>query len=319
MNTWEEEVIKKLENLDEVPNRNPLKVQSHKQNFMRNAQMIKADLIDSSPKQSWWNQLFQKKEFAHMKIITIFAILGLLFGGGVTAVAAQDSLPGDLLYPVKTLVEDIELGLATDPETQYKHSYDQLNTRFEEIQLLIESGEMPPEPFFYDMFETVEATMNYALQTEDPIGNLQTIQAMVHEQSRFAGEKPDEPIMQQFQNAMKFQQGLLEAGITEPENLANELEYMFQYRLSQEETGEVWQNLYQEQMQHQNAGEDNTFKYNWMFLRSEINDMDEQFQNGQSEDQGQQNSFNDHPNGGNQGDNENGNNGGQGGNGSGGK
>jgi len=118
---------------------------------------------------------------------------------------------------------------------------------------------------------------------------------------------------------MKFQQGLLEAGITEPENLANELEYMFQYRLSQEETGEVWQNLYQEQMQHQNAGEDSTFKYTWMFLRSEINDMDEQFQNGQSEEQGQQNSFNDHPNGGNQGDNENGENGGQGGNGSGGK
>lgn len=314
MNTWEEEVIKKLENLDEVPNRNPLKVQSHKQNFMRNAQMINSDITVSSPKQSWWTHLIQKKEFTTMKVITIFAILGLLFGGGVTAVAAQDSLPGDLLYPVKTLVEDIELGLATDPETQFKISNSQLNTRFEEIQLLLEAGEMPPEPFFYDMYKTVEATMNYALQTGDPIGNLRMIQSTVQQQSRFAGESPDEPIMQQFQRAMQFQQGLIDAGIDEPENLANELEYMFQYRRSSEEAEDDWQNLYQEQIQHQNAGGEDT--YQWMYMGGE-DDPDGPPQNGQPEDPGAQNSFNDQPNGGNQADNENGNNSGQGGNGSG--
>jgi len=315
MNTWEEEVIKKLENLDEVPNRNPLKVQSHKQNFMRNAQMIKSDITVSSPKQSWWTHLIQKKEFTTMKVITIFAILGLLFGGGVTAVAAQDSLPGDLLYPVKTLVEDIELGLATDPETQFKISNSQLNTRFEEIQLLLEAGEMPPEPLFYDMYKTVEATMNYALQTGDPIGNLRMIQSTVQQQSRFAGESPDEPIMQQFQRAMQFQQGLIDAGIAEPENLANELEFMFQYRRSSEDDEEVWQNLYryQEQNQFQNAGEEDT--YQWMYMGGE--DPEGPPQNGQPEEPGQQNSFNDQPNSGNQGDNDNGNNGGQGGNGSG--
>jgi len=319
MNNWEEEVIRKLENLDEVPNRNPLKVQSHKQNYIKNAKMIKSDLFVTSSSKSWWSQLIQKKEFFTMKVITIFAILGLLFGGGVTAVAAQDSLPGDLLYPVKTLVEDIELGLATNPEKQFQHSYDQLNTRFEEIQELVNAGEMPPEPLFYDMYETVEATMNYALQTEDPTGNLRRIQATVQERSKFAGESPDEPILQQFQNAMKFQQSLINAGIDEPENLANELEFMFQYKqqMGKEEGEEVLQNLfpYQEQNQFQNAGEEDT--YQWMYLGGE--DSEGPPQNGQSEEQGQQNSYNDQPNGGNQGDNDNGDNGGQGGNGSGGK
>lgn len=318
MNKWEEDVIKKLENLDSVPERNPLKVQSHKQNFMKNAQMIKTDLTVSSPKHSWVNQLFQKKEFINMKLITIFAILGLLLGGGVTAVAAQDSLPGDVLYPVKTLVEDIELGLATDPETQFKHSYDQLNTRFEEIQLLLESGEMPPEPLFYDMYETVEATMNYALKTEDPTGNLRMIQSTVRQQSRFARESPDEPIMQKFQNTMQFQQNLIEAGISEPENLANELEYMFQYRRSSEDDEEAWQNLWQTQTQMQNFGEDDQIQHYWMFTGGDFS-LEEPPQFGQSEEQGQQNSNNDHPNGGNQGDNDNGSNGTQGGNGSGGK
>ena len=323
MNKWEEDVIKELENLDSVPERNPLKVQSHKQNFIKNAQMIKTGLTVSSPKHSWVNQLFQKKEFINMKLITIFAILGLLLGGGVTAVAAQDSLPGDVLYPVKTLVEDIELGLATDPETQFEIGLKHANTRFGEIQRSIESGETPPEPFFFDMYETIEATMNYALNTEDPTGNLLKVQEILKQQSGIAnqithkGIPPEEPFMQMLKKGLEMQEALIEAGIKEPENLANELEYMFQYRHSSEDDEEVWQNLYQyqEQNEFQNAGEEDT--YHWMYMGGE--DPEGPPQNGQPEVPGSQNSFNDQPNGGNQGENDNGSNGTQGGNSSGGK
>lgn len=319
MNTWEEEVIKKLENLDEVPNRNPLKVQSHKQNFMRNAQMINSDITVSSPKQSWWTHLIQKKEFTTMKVITIFAILGLLFGGGVTAVAAQDSLPGDLLYPVKTLVEDIELGLATDPETQFEIAWIHANKRSSEIQELIELGELPPEPFFFKWYEDMHELINYAVQSEDPTNNLLKVQQMFQRQNQFAnkGDSTGVPISQMFQNALNYQQSLIDAGIAEPENLVNELEFMFQYKqqMGKEDGEEIWQNLYQTQTQMQNAGEEDT--YQWMYMGGE--DPEGPPQNGQPEEPGQQNSFNDQPNGGNQADNENGNNSGQGGNGSGGK
>lgn len=322
MNNWEDEVIKKLEKLDSVPDRNPLKVQSQKQYFIKNAQMLKNDLIVPSSKQQWWNQYFIKKEIFTMKLITILAILGLLFGGGITAVAAQDSLPGDVLYPVKTLVEDIELGLATDPDTQFQIAYKHANARFIEIQELIELGTLPPEPFFFKWYETVHETLNFALKTEDPTGKLLMVQHMVQQQNQFAnkGEITSEPMMQMFQNALKYQQGLIDAGLEEPENLTNELEFMFQYKeqMGKENDEEAWQNLYQTQTQMQNAGEIQQLQYYWMFMGGDQT-MDEPPQYGQSEDQGQQNSYNDHPNGGNQGDNENGNNGTQGGGGSGGK
>ncbi|MBE0684375.1 MAG: hypothetical protein IH585_00075, partial [Anaerolineaceae bacterium] len=110
MNNWEDEIKQKLEKLDAIPERNPLRVQSAKKNFMSEMRQLAGETTVSVPRKSWWNQLNIKKETFSMKLITIATILSLLLGGGITAVAAQDSLPGDLLYPVKTLVEDIELG-----------------------------------------------------------------------------------------------------------------------------------------------------------------------------------------------------------------
>jgi hypothetical protein len=320
MNNWEEEVIKKLGKLDSVPDRNPLKVQSHKQNFMKDVRMLNANLNQTSPKLSWWNQIFAKKEIFTMKVITIFAILGLLFGGGVTAVAAQDSLPGDFLYPVKTLVEDIELGLATDPDTQFLIANKHANKRFTEIQRLIEEGELPPEPFFFKWYEEVQTSLKFALATEDATGNLLLVQQQLQTQSQTMlmnkGDSTGQPIMNMFQNAFQNQSKLINAGIDQPDNLTNELEFMFQYQqqMGKEDSEEVWQNLYQKQTQMQNAGEESQIQYYWMFMGGE-GSLEVPPQYGQSEESGSQNSFNDHPNGGNQGDNENGSNGGQGGNG----
>ncbi|HSM24051.1 MAG TPA: DUF5667 domain-containing protein, partial [Anaerolineaceae bacterium] len=289
-----------------------LKVDSLKTNFMNDARMIQSTFLTSSPKRTWWNHLFQKKETFSMKLITVFTILGLLLGGGITAVAAQDSLPGDILYPIKTLVEDIEIGLATKPETQFQIASNHANKRFSEIQELIEQGELPPEPLFYSWQSHLETALRYALQTGDPSGNLMMVQQMLQQQTMMMnkGDSTNVPIMNTFMNALKFQQGLVEAGIEEPENLANELEFMFQYQqqLGKEEGEDLWQNLYQEQMQSQNAGEDQNFEYQWMFSRSEFNDGLEPPQYNKPDDPGANNSYNDHPNGGNSGENDQGNN-----------
>lgn len=312
MNNWEDEVKKKLEKLDAIPERNPLKVQSLKANFMQEARMMQSTFITSSPKRTWLNQLFLRKESLNMKVITIITILGLLFGGGISAVAAQDSLPGDILYPVKTLVEDVEIGLATKPETQFQIASKHANKRFLEIQSLIEQGELPPEPLFYSWQSQLETALRYAMQTGDPSGNLLMVQQMLQQQTMMMnkGESTNEPIMNMFMNALKYQQGLVKAGIEEPEKLANELEFMFQYQqqMGKEEGEELLQNMYQEQIQSQNAGEDQNYEYQWMFMRSEFNDGLEPPQYNKPDDSGANNSYNDQPNGGNSGENDQGNN-----------
>jgi hypothetical protein len=329
MKNFEEEIKQKLEKLDAIPERNPLRVQSAKKNFMSEAHMLVGGSSVSVPKISWWNQIFVKKETFPMKILTITTILALLFGGGISAVAAQDSLPGDLLYPVKTLVEDIELGLATKPETQFQIALKHANYRFEEINALVGKGEYIPEPQIIAWQTQLMTALQFGVNTDDPIGKLLMVQNMLQQQTMMMnkGELTGEPIMNMFKNTLQNQMKLVTAGIEEPELLSSELKFMANYQ-EKHGTEELWMNMYMygnseesEVGSIQNQGEvphpvDDPFM--WMHLNgsllSEIEPggLDQGGING-----GYQNSFNDHPNGGNQGDNDNGNNSGSGGNGGG--
>ena len=51
-------------------------------------------------------------------IVTIVTLLALLGGGGVTF-ASDGSLPGDALYPVKTVVEDVRLAVQDDSRVSF--------------------------------------------------------------------------------------------------------------------------------------------------------------------------------------------------------
>jgi len=323
MNNWEEEIKHKLDNLEKVPERNPLRAQSSRKNFILEAQKLAGSERNPHPKRSWWNQVQIKKETFPMKLITLFVILTLLFGGGISAVAAQGSLPGDILYPVKNLVEDIELGLATKPDTQFEIALKHANQRFEEIHTIIESGELPPEPLYFKWQMQLQTALQYALQTNDPTGKLLIVQQMLQNQTMTMnmGQQTGEPFQNNFAHMLSYQAGLIDAGLEQPELLASELEYMakFEKQYGRDELEEEWQNLYQEQFQLKNTGEiKQPVEYPWMFLRGERNsEVEPGFTDQGGESGGSQNSNNNQSNGGNQGDNENGNNGGNGENGGG--
>jgi hypothetical protein len=83
--------------------------------------------------------LYRKEKFA--MLATIIVVLALLFGGTAgTAYAAQSSLPGETLYPVKTLIEDIRLDLTKDPDKQYALLDQYLSTRFAEMDEMKAQG-----------------------------------------------------------------------------------------------------------------------------------------------------------------------------------
>jgi len=333
MNNWEDEIKQKLEKLDAVPERNPLRVQSAKKNFLSEMRQIAGETTVSVPRKSWWNQLNIKKETFSMKLITIATILSLLLGGGITAVAAQDSLPGDLLYPVKTLVQDIELGLATDPETEFEIALNNAYKRFEDINTLVGQGEVVEEAHFFAWQEAFQRALQYGVNTEDPIGKLLMVQQQLkyQEQMMNKGEQTGVPFQNQCEHMMNYQAGLVDASIEDPELLVTELEFMANYakQYGDEKLENVWMNMYQfgaldteeaigevqNQGEIQHPVED---PFMWMHLLgnrlSEIvpGGIDQGGTTG-----GYQNSYNDQPNGGNQGDNDNGENGGSGGSGDG--
>jgi hypothetical protein len=80
---------------------------------------------------------FLKLTFKPMIILAGIVIAALLGGGGV-AYASQGSLPGDTLYPVKLMTEDVQTAAAWNPEKKVALEGKFANRRVEEIQKLQE-------------------------------------------------------------------------------------------------------------------------------------------------------------------------------------
>jgi uncharacterized membrane protein YgcG len=95
------------------------------------------------------SDLFQRKERSPMFATfgTLMIVLALLFGGaGVTVQAAQDSLPSEALYPVKTYSEQVQLALTTRTQARIQLLLHFSDQRVEEMMdLLAEGKPIPPE------------------------------------------------------------------------------------------------------------------------------------------------------------------------------
>ncbi|MBI4692092.1 MAG: hypothetical protein HY773_01470 [Candidatus Terrybacteria bacterium] len=78
-----------------------------------------------------------------MPIPLIIALIAILSGGGVT-MASQASLPGETLYPVKILTEDIRSVIALNPEAKVKLEVKFAAERVAEVkEMLAEKGVEP--------------------------------------------------------------------------------------------------------------------------------------------------------------------------------
>ena len=78
-------------------------------------------------------------------VMTALLVLGAVFGGGATAVAAsQNAQPDDALYIVKTLSEDIRMDVETDPQARLNLALQYTARRMAETQtMLAAQGEVP--------------------------------------------------------------------------------------------------------------------------------------------------------------------------------
>jgi hypothetical protein len=114
--------------------------------------------------------LTRKEKKPKMKLLLatrlISAILAAVIGtaavgGGVTW-AASDSLPGDVLYPVKLAGEDLRLSLASTPESQVELALQFADERVAELEALVERGSLTPETVVARMEHHLFRAMNQA-------------------------------------------------------------------------------------------------------------------------------------------------------------
>jgi uncharacterized Zn ribbon protein len=80
--------------------------------------------------------------FAMRAAIALVMVLALLFSGaGITAMAAQNALPGETLYPLKTGLEDLRVSLTLNDIQQIELHLAFAEHRIDELKEIIQAGE----------------------------------------------------------------------------------------------------------------------------------------------------------------------------------
>jgi len=181
----EPELAGQLAALREQPVRDAQKAANGRAAFLAQAQ----DIVSPNPlpvsvagdlRHNSWKQaiqsfftIFRKKEHSPMfgTLGTILLVISLaLGGGGVTVAVAQNSLPDQVLYPVKSWSEDVRLGLTIHESSQLQLALELSSRRAEEIAAMIRSGQTPPEAVQARMQVEIEKALQLAAGLPDQTG-----------------------------------------------------------------------------------------------------------------------------------------------------
>lgn len=128
------------------------------------------------------------KLFLAYKILTavIAVVMGTTAAGGGVVFASADSLPGDVLYPVKVIVEDTRLALTADPAAQVELTLAFAAERVEEMQRLTAQGKSVPQDVVGRMAQHTEQVMTQIAQArqDDIPGLLEQVMERMHRQEQ---------------------------------------------------------------------------------------------------------------------------------------
>jgi hypothetical protein len=134
----ESRLRRRLDEIKAVPPRDPRAASLGRARFLAQAAAAR-----EARRSNAWLPTFRMQQFAMNTAVTVLVIVGLLIGGGTTVKAAQDELPGQPLYAVKTFSEDISLQFQSSPESKVDRLMQLAQNRVQEMTRLVGSGQTP--------------------------------------------------------------------------------------------------------------------------------------------------------------------------------
>lgn len=239
-----------LEQLRPVPDRDADRAAVGRANYLSEVKVLAQRKSLSLPVsgtlsqrlKGWINSIrtsLQRKERFPMltTLTTLVVAVALLFGGaGATVYAAQDSMPVDFLYPVKTLSETVQLDLAANAQNQLELALKFANRRAVEATTLAVRGEPVPEEVALRSQQEMGLAFQIAAGLEDtPMQRaLEQIQANIQMQeqtmARLQQQNPGiaDPVLAQLQNRLREQARLAELGLGDPQNFRMQIRQQMQ-------------------------------------------------------------------------------------------
>ncbi len=230
---------KQLKNLGEVPARDLQQSHIGKEKFLSQAKSIQPRRIPARGSKTRVGAPLRKSWVPRLAAFLAVALFALSSIGG-TVYAAQGSLPDDLLYPLKTLTEDIQIGLESDPEERLDLYVSFANRRLEEIEAQVLAGEKI---------------------SPNALARLEKLSKKMLQQAAQVGEQSLENALRQVQGAFELQNQLMtklqkqvpgpgEQGLVKAQEKINS-------RLQLVENGLLEPQGFQEQMRIEISGQEN--------------------------------------------------------------
>lgn len=172
-----------LQQFRETPPPNPETWQAGRAAFLATAQQLASERVTFTPvarRKGWIGSPLRSlitslKEARPMPLLLRFALVVMLLAGAATGTvtAAQGSLPGTLLYPVKTAWEDTQRTFSTAPESRLEQALTMAQERVNEMERLAEQDREIP----LQVAERYERHLNAAMQAAGELPGLQQQQA----------------------------------------------------------------------------------------------------------------------------------------------
>ncbi len=233
-------IMERLEEIKPVPERDSQTAARARAQFL--SQAVSASEFQ---RHKGWRSIFRKEQFAMNMMISVVVLAGLLFGGGATAVgAAQNDLPGEPLYGVKTLSEDIGLQFQRDPEEKVHRLLELMQLRVQEMTQLTESGQTPPDSVRLRLEQHLQQTLQICDAMDDATldRTLLQIRDQLREQDRelqrlqIHATQDAGPILERTHTLLQQRLHLVEDGLANHEAFRNAVRNGFRYGQEQEPT-----------------------------------------------------------------------------------
>ncbi len=112
-------------------------------NYLRMGKPVRSK-INRVKKKTWISNLRQPRSLVPFAV-SIFLLIGMIFGSWGTVYAAQDSLPNEPLYSIKLMGENLQLSLTSNTIARISLLTTFANRRADESSILASQGEPIPE------------------------------------------------------------------------------------------------------------------------------------------------------------------------------
>ncbi len=221
---------KQLESLKAIPERGLQASHASRENFLTQVKSLKPrPAVQSKPSRRVMAN--GRRSWVSRFAVVAAVLLVVLSSLGGTVYAAQASGPDDLLYGVKTLSEEIQIVLETDPEDKLDLYVSFANRRLQEIQAQIAAGEEVSEKALALLDKHTQKMLEQAAKLDDKGFNnaLSQIEENLQKQNQMMAEMGKEhpqggaPGLLKAQEKIRERLELVENGKNEPQGFKDKV------------------------------------------------------------------------------------------------